>query len=455
MAGAPRATICGVTTPAELARDSDERGEEIVRVLADAFGDLIEADERAFRRKFRKMAASPFAFYRGSAPLFYADVVRLEDPWADSRTSRVWIQGDLHAENFGTYMDSAGILVFDVNDFDEAYLGHFTWDLRRMAASLALLGFAKALSDDAIERMITCYGRAYLEQVRAFATGDKDSEFRLTLDNTEGVLREVLMAARLETRVALLEAATTVEHAERHFSTGAGVRRLEDGERSEVEQAFAAYLETIPEIKRQHSVSYAVKDVVGRAGFGIGSAGLPAYSLLVEGRTQALENDVILSMKQGNVAAASRVVDDSSIRGYFEHAGHRTAVSQRALQAHADPWLGWCSLRDVGQVVKEVSPYEADIDWDQVSDLDEVLELLEYLGHATAKVHCVSDAGSEQTLVEFQTEEAIMAVVDGRDDEFAADLVRFGRAYGDLARDDHRRFVDAFRNGRIPGVPAD
>jgi hypothetical protein len=107
MACAPRATICGVTTPAELARDSDERGEEIVRVLAGAFGDLIEADERAFRRKFRKMAASPFAFYRGSAPLFYADVVRLEDPWADERTSRVWIQGDLHAENFGTYMDSA------------------------------------------------------------------------------------------------------------------------------------------------------------------------------------------------------------------------------------------------------------------------------------------------------------------------------------------------------------
>ena len=444
-----------MTTPAELARDSDERGEEIISVLGDAFADLIEADERAFRRKFRKMAASPFAFYRGSAPLFYADVVRLDDPWADERTSRVWIQGDLHAENFGTYMDAAGILVFDVNDFDEAYLGHFTWDLRRMAASLALLGFAKALSDQAIERMIETYGRAYAEQVRGFAAGDKDSEYRLTLENTDGVLHSVLMRARLETRVGLLDSATTVEDAERHFSSGAGVRRLEDDERAEVERAYEGYLETIPEVKRQHSVSYAVKDVVGRAGFGIGSAGLPAYSLLVEGRTQALENDVVLSMKQGNVAAASRVVEHEAADDYFEHAGHRTAVSQRALQAHADPWLGWCELRGTGQVVKEVSPYEADIDWDQVSDLDEVIELLEYLGQATAKVHCVSDAGSEQTLVEFQTEEAIMAVLEGREDELAADLVRFGRAYGDLARDDHRRFVDAFRNGRIPGVPAD
>jgi uncharacterized protein (DUF2252 family) len=401
------------------------------------------------------MAASPFAFYRGSAPLFYADVVRLEDPWADERTSRVWIQGDLHAENFGTYMDAAGILVFDVNDFDEAYLGHFTWDMRRMAASLALLGFAKALSDDAIERMIECYARSYVEQVRAFATGDLDSEYRLTLENTDGVLHSVLLRARLETRVAMLDASTTVEHAERHFSAGPGVRRLDDGERAEVEEAFAAYLDTIPEVKRLHSVSYAVKDVVGRAGFGIGSAGLPAFSLLVEGRTQALENDVVLSMKQGNVAAASRVVSDAEIERYFKHQGHRTAVSQRALQAHADPWLGWCSLGGVGQVVKEVSPYEADIDWDQVSDLDETFPLLEYLGQATAKVHCVSDAGSEQALVDFQTEEAIMTVLDGREGDFAADLVEFGYAYGNLARDDHRRFVDAFRNGRIPGVPSD
>jgi uncharacterized protein (DUF2252 family) len=446
VAGAPLANIPGV---------SEDRAGEIASVLSEAFGDLIEADPRAFRRKFRKMAASPFAFYRGSAPLFYADVARMEDPWADERTSRVWIQGDLHAENFGTYMDASGILVFDVNDFDEAYVGHFTWDLRRMAASLALLGFAKALSDEAIERMIGTYARSYVDQVRAFATGDRDAEFRLTLENTDGVLHAVLLGARLETRIGLLEATTTVEGAERRFAAGPGVRRLEDDERGEVEEAFAAYLETIPEIKRQHSVSYAVKDVIGRAGFGIGSAGLPAYSLLVEGRTQALENDVVLSMKQGNPAAPSRVVEDQAIRDYFEHAGHRTAVSQRALQAHADPWLGWCELRGVGQVVKEVSPYEADIDWDQVSDLDEVFPLLEYLGQATAKMHCVSDAGSEQTLVGFQTEEAIMAAVDDREDEFAADLVEFGRRYGEAARDDHRLFVDAFRNGRIAGVPAD
>ena len=439
---------------ADLGRDGDGRREQIVSVLVDAFEDLIDADPKAFRRKFRKMAADPFAFYRGSACLFYADVAELEDRWADERTSRVWIQGDLHAENYGTYMDSAGILVFDVNDFDEAYLGHFTWDLKRMAASLALLGFSKALSDETIREMIAGYAGAYLEQVRAFHTGDNDNEFRLTLDNTDGALHDVLLEARMASRIELLDTMTAIEGHERVFTEGPGVRRLEQDEESEVRAAYEAYLDTIPEVKRQHSVSYEIKDLVGRAGFGIGSAGLPAYNLLIEGRTQALENDVVLSMKQGNIAAPSRVVTDEAIRAAFEHPGHRTAVSQRALQAHADPWLGWCELRGKGQLVKELSPYEADLDWDAVSEPDEIVPLLRWLGQATAKVHCVSDAGSDDALVDFQTEDAIVSAVGDEDKAFAQDLADFGAAYGELARDDHRRFVDSFRNGEFPGLDA-
>src|SRR5690349_2773957 len=141
------------------------------------------------------MAGDPFAFYRGTAPLFYADMAQLEDPWADERTGRVWIQGDLHAENYGTYMDSSGVLVFDVNDFDEAYLGHFTWDLRRMAASLALLGWQKALPEEDVRRLVGRYLRAYLAQVDEYEQS-ADDDFALHLDNTEGPVHTALVEAR-------------------------------------------------------------------------------------------------------------------------------------------------------------------------------------------------------------------------------------------------------------------
>jgi uncharacterized protein (DUF2252 family) len=431
-----------------------DRSERIVDTLVTAFDDLMAADPAAFRTKFRKMAADPFAFYRGSACLFYADVAERDDPWADERTSRVWIQGDLHAENFGTYMDGDGVLIFDVNDFDEAYVGHFTWDVTRFAASLALLGWRKAISDADISGLVERYVRAYLDQVRRFVETTDDRSFALRLDTTDGPVHQVLELAKLRTRVALLDRLTETEGFDRILRDGPGLRRLDDAEREKAAEAFARYVETIPEGKRYPGVTYSIKDMAGKSGFGIGSAGLPAYTVLVEGFNQALDNDVVVSMKQGNVAAPSRVVTDPDVAGHFEHHGHRTAVSQRALQAHADRMLGWTDLDGVGFVVSEVSPYEADLDWSELTEPDEIGPVVEYLGRATAKVHCVADSDADHSLVDFQTEDAITRVVAGREDEFVAWVVDFAHTYAAQVREDHALFVDAFREGRVPGVSA-
>ena len=254
-----------------------KRQQQIVDVLDDAFADLMKADPHAFRVKFRKMAADPFAFYRGSACLFYADMTAVKDAWADDRTSRVWIHGDLHAENFGTYMNSHGRMVFDVNDFDEAYIGHFSWDLRRFVASLALMGWQKALPDEAVRNLIGRYLRSYLAQVTHYSEIEEDDDFALHLENTDGPVQTVLRTARTASRVALLDGMTRFEDDVRVFSTDATVRHLGKAERRKVEKAFGSYLETIPPSKKfDRDLFYDVRDIVGKSGFGIGSAGLPA-----------------------------------------------------------------------------------------------------------------------------------------------------------------------------------
>lgn len=434
--------------------DQDARREYIVNTLVDAFSDLMGNAPAAFRTKFRKMAASPFAFYRGSACLFFADVARLKDPWVDDRTSRIWIQGDLHAENFGTYMDGEGVLIFDVNDFDEAYLGHYTWDLQRFAASVALVGWSKALPDDDIRGFIAGAAKSYVDQVRKFVDGGDDSAFSLNLGNTSGPIHEVLQQARLRSRAAMLDAETETEGYDRRFRDGTGVRRLGEDEYQRVLEAFQRYLETIPQDKKMRDIAYEVKDVVGRSGFGIGSAGLPAYSVLIEGENEALENDIVLSMKQGNVAAPSRVVPDRRISDYFLHHGQRTALSQRALQAHADAMLGYTEIDGVGYVVSEVSPYVSDLDWGELNEPEEITPVVDYLGQAMAKIHCVSDSDSDQTLVPYQTEDAIASVLAGNERDFTEWLTDFALEYAGIVRDDHRLFVDAFRNDEIGGIRA-
>jgi uncharacterized protein (DUF2252 family) len=87
-----------------------------------------------------------------------------------------------------------------------------------------------------------------------------------------------------------------------------------------------------------------------------------------------------------------------------------------------------------------------------LTEPDELTEVIEQLGRAVAKVHCVGDADSDQELVGFQTEDAIAELIGDRANEFVDDIVSFGLDYAAQVRDDHRHFVEAFREGRIRGV---
>ncbi len=438
---------------ASTRRERDRAG-IIVSTLEDAFAPLMEADPASFRGKFRTMASDPHAFYRGSACVFYADVTGAEDPFADEESGRIWVHGDLHVENFGTYLNSDGILVFDVNDFDEAYLGHFTWDLQRFAASLALVGWQKALPEEDVRRLIGRYVRAFLSQVDEYEDSEDDDDFALHLANTDGAIHAALVAARRMRRSDLLAEWTVREGGDRWLREDETTRRLGKRERAKVEAAYADYLETIPRSKRsQRAIFYDLRDLVGKTGFGIGSAGLPAYNLLIEGVSQALDNDVVLSMKQANVPAVSRFIDSATVEKYFEHEGHRTAVSQRALQKHTDPLLGHTELDGVGYVVAEISPYEVDLDWSYLTEPAEIAAVVELLGRATAKIHCASDEDSDEDLVDFQVESAIRRSLHRRRKEFTAWLTDFALDYAARVRADHALFVEAFRDGRV-GVSA-
>jgi hypothetical protein len=75
------------------------------------------------------MVASPFAFLRGAAAVIAADLAATPV----SGLAAV-LCGDAHLANFGLFASPERRLVFDINDFDEAYPGPWEWDLKRLAA---------------------------------------------------------------------------------------------------------------------------------------------------------------------------------------------------------------------------------------------------------------------------------------------------------------------------------
>ena len=83
-------------------------------------------------RKMDAMQVSVFGFFRGTCHLFaedYSSGFSFED------NSRIWICGDLHFENFGTYKDLERKVYFDINDFDEAVLAPVSLELTRLITS--------------------------------------------------------------------------------------------------------------------------------------------------------------------------------------------------------------------------------------------------------------------------------------------------------------------------------
>src|SRR5947208_7191732 len=94
---------------------------------------LIKPD---LEHKHRAMSAGIFPFLRAT---FYRWAARWQAIVGDvARAPIVLAVGDLHVENFGTWRDADGRLVWGVNDFDEAWRLPYTNDLIRLAASALL-----------------------------------------------------------------------------------------------------------------------------------------------------------------------------------------------------------------------------------------------------------------------------------------------------------------------------
>ncbi|MBU3751806.1 MAG: DUF2252 domain-containing protein [Mycobacterium sp.] len=439
--------------PAGATAADAARQRYLIDVFETNFGEQMRAQPKAWRGKFRKMASGTFPFYRGSAAVYYTDLAgEGADPFVTTESSRVWIQGDLHGDNFGTFLDSTGRLVFDVNDFDEAYVGPYTWDVRRFATSMALVGYDQSLADDQIRDLIAAFVNSYTAQVNRFATGQDDRNFALTLENAEGVVLDVLRTARRQTREGLLDGLTEVVDGERRFVRNDVNSSVDDKTRSALEATFASYLKVIPEQTRRQERDYRIKDSTATQGFGIGSAGLRMFSLLLEGSDETLDNDVILAVKQSRPSAVAIAVKDQNIKDAFSNQGQRVATARRAMQVNADPWLGYSEFEGAGMLVSEVSPYGASPQWSDIKNFDDVRSLVKDLGRVVAKIHCVADKGSDQKLVTGPSDKAILASFAGKEGQFVTAIADWAQAYAVKTRTDHRLFADAFRNREFPSL---
>src|ERR1700754_3824302 len=156
-------------------------------------------DPERLQLKYRAMRASPFAFLRGTCHLFYKQLPR---GGVLKAAPSVWVCGDLHLENFGSFKGDNRLAYFDINDFDESALAPASWDLVRFLASVLLA--ADDLKADAGEARKLCdaFVRSY---AAALAAG---SPRWIERDTAGGLIEELLGSLESRTRLRHLNERT-------------------------------------------------------------------------------------------------------------------------------------------------------------------------------------------------------------------------------------------------------
>jgi len=133
---------------------------------------LIAAD---LKLKHQQMRSAPFPFFR-------ATYYRWAQTWeeicgAAARAPKALAVGDLHVENFGTWRDVEGRLIWGINDFDEAWLLPYTNDLIRLVAS-ALLAQMLTSAKEAVRSILKGYTDALEAGGRPYALAERHPALR-------------------------------------------------------------------------------------------------------------------------------------------------------------------------------------------------------------------------------------------------------------------------------------
>ena len=297
--------------------------------------------------RYHRMQASAFAFFRGSAPLYYARFGH--DPLL-LRSPIVWLCGDAHVENFGSFRGNNGLVYVDVNDFDEALRGPALWDVGRLAVSTLLagqhFGLSPAEQQQITRRMLLTYANT-LSQGKAFL---------LERATAKGVLYKLLKhVARGTPRKLLVGRAG--RRPQWHLKESAAIFPLPAHERATLCEALEAWRAT-----QEVPLCGLVLDVAQRV-VGIGSLGVPRYLVLAE-RGSSRKLPMLLDLKLALPPAALHAAGLEQL--VWPSEAHRVVQVQTWLQAMPPATLQPLSLGGRQFVLRALQPEEDKLEFTQL-----------------------------------------------------------------------------------------
>jgi uncharacterized protein (DUF2252 family) len=399
--------------------------------------------------KYGRMVASPFAFLRGSAAVMASDLS--ETP---SIGSDVVLCGDAHLSNFGVFGTPERKLIFDLNDFDEAFPGPWEWDLKRLAVSAVVAGREMGFKEATNRELAALVGRVYREALDGFAKLPVMDLWYFHVEADEVLklfekyskkghksTKKMLKKARARTQAATLKKNTEVVDGQRRFINDPPLvvrltELLTDEQRDaikghHIKQQWHEYLDSLTDDKRLLLSRFRIADAALRVG-GVGSVGTRCWIVLLEGDKP--DDAIILQEKEAGVSVLEQYVPK---RSYLNH-GQRIVICQKLIQASSDTFLGW----------HQSNFTQTHYYWRQLKDMKGSVDIgtLDKNGMGTYLGVCSVSLARAHA----RTGDAVSIVgYLGKGDTFDKALADFAVAYADQNERDHHALETAVNDGEI------
>ena len=385
--------------------------------------------------RYGRMLTSPFAFFRGASAVMAADL-------AGTPITKVNVQAccDAHVDNFGIYASAERQIVFDLNDFDETLPAPWEYDVKRFAASIALdarqLGYSDQQAEDVIRKCIIEYANV-LGNLSKVASLDihyarLDESLFLAMTDDEDVLkyaRKIISKARKRSSKQVMNKwCTRVGDKLRFVDMPPTQSRLDDEQVERFHGLYNRYRGTLPPDRRHALKEYRFRDAARRV-VGIGSVGLDAHIVLLEGRGNP--DPLVLQFKEATTSVMTPFVGKS---GYARH-GERVVAGQKLMQAASDPFLGWVPFGKKDLYVRQLRDMKGPSGGSQKFPL--------------YGVDCEVSAGALARAHARSVDPSLIHGYVGGGRRLAKSVSRFAMAYADQAEKDYSALVKAVSSGKL------
>jgi uncharacterized protein (DUF2252 family) len=402
--------------------------------------------------RYGRMLVSPFAYFRGAALPMAVDLER-----TPTSGLRAQLCGDAHLSNFGAFASPERQLVFDVNDFDETLPGPFEWDVKRLAASLAVAGRDNEFSKKDRRTIILSAVEAYRTAMRAFAEQHFLDVWYAHLD-VAAILDEVRSKLKRK-RVKLTEKKLTKAHTRDSMQAQSKLTTVVDGQRriismppliEPIEEIFAdvqvakiyetvravlgKYRRTL-ESDRKHLLDYFTLMQVARKVVGVGSVGTRAWVLLMDAEDGT--EPLFLQAKEAQPSVLAAFCG----RSQYSNEGERVVVGQRLMQAESDILLGWTHVvdsdgTDRDYYVRQLKDWKVSVPIESM--IPSGMKVYAHMcGWTLARAHARSG------------DRFALAAYLGRSAKFDNAIADFAETYADQNERDYAALQAAVKDGRV------